>query len=72
MSSREPWEFVMDDGDARRGRARVLDANNRLVCEASPEDADIIVCAVNFLHCTERDEITGDAFPGGPVPEREG
>lgn len=41
-----PWEFVQDDLDARRGVARVLDAENTLVCETTPENADLIVCAV--------------------------
>ena len=45
-----PWEFVQDDDDQRRGVARVLDAMNRLVCETTPDNADLIVCAVNYLH----------------------
>lgn len=48
-----PWEFVQDDENERRGVARVLDAENRLVCETSPENADLIVCAVNYLVVAE-------------------
>ena len=47
-----PWEFVQDDTDERRGVARVLNARNELVCETSPLNADVIVCAVNYLTVT--------------------
>ena len=42
-----PWEFVQDFADKRLNIARVLDAENRLVCRCSPPDADLIVLAVN-------------------------
>lgn len=45
-----PWTFVQDDVDVKRGVARVLDANHRLICETTPENADVIVCAVGFLY----------------------
>ena len=44
-----PWEYVQDDENERRGVARVLNARNELICETTPLNADLIVCAVNFL-----------------------
>jgi len=44
-----PWEFVQDDTDARMGTARVFNARNEFVCMTTPENADLIVCAVNYL-----------------------
>jgi hypothetical protein len=48
-----PWEFVQDDTDARMGTARVMNARNELVCTTTPENADLIVCAVNYLVVAE-------------------
>ena len=52
-----PWEFVQDFTDKRLNIARVLDAENRLVCRCSPPDADLIVLAVNAYN--------GAALPSG-------
>lgn len=50
-----PFEFVQDDENERRCVARVLDSDRRLVCETTPEDAALIVRAVNFF-TVARDE----------------
>lgn len=55
-SAATPWEFVQDDTDARMGTARVLNARNELVCTTTPENADLIVCAVDFLTAAKEDE----------------
>ena len=52
-----PWEFVQDDENERRGIARVLDAENRLICETTPGNADLIVCAVNYLVVAEEEAV---------------
>lgn len=44
---RLPWEYVEDGTDITLGQARVLDADNALVCTATPRRARLIVSVVN-------------------------